>query len=144
MTEVLHAELLTYEYTTFIDDDNLNAYYYPEKKLIHIVWKQRTIGEDYRNAFLGCVEFAKSNPSNYFLSDIRQQGVVGPEDRKWFETVALPAAIDVGLQKSAAVFDGNVFKMYYINMILQHVVKKGIPMKFFKDLESAQKWLFEE
>jgi hypothetical protein len=144
MEEVIEQEILSYQHTKIMDNEHLSAYYYPEKKLTHYVWKQRTIGEPYRQAFLDGLKYGTENKTHYFISDIRNQGIVGPDDRKWFESVAVPAAIELGLTKVAAVFDGNTFKMYYINMILQHVVKKGVPMKFFKDLETAEKWLFDE
>lgn len=86
-------------------------------------------------------ECAKLNKTHYFISDIQKQGVVGPEDRKWFEAVAIPTAIELGLAKAAIIFDGNVFKMYYINMLLNHFTNKGVPMKFFKDLKGAEKWI---
>lgn len=141
MAETIQVEVLSYEHVSFIDNEHVVAVYYKEKKLMHLIWKQRTIGKNYRNTFLECINYAKKNLSTFFISDIRNQGIVGPEDRKWFETVALPGAIECGLKKSAVVFEGNVFKMYYINMILQHGAKKGIPMKFFKDLTQAKDWL---
>ncbi|HBH49480.1 MAG TPA: hypothetical protein DDX98_12610 [Bacteroidales bacterium] len=141
MADVILQEILSYESVKFIDNEHVAAYYYASKNLMHIIWKQRTVGEAYRKVFIDCIEFAQNHLSTSFLSDIRNQGIVGPEDRHWFESVALPGAIDCGLQKSAVIFDGNVFKMYYINMILQHGVRKGIPMKFFRDLNSAEQWL---
>ncbi|NJK85888.1 MAG: hypothetical protein HC906_07905 [Bacteroidales bacterium] len=105
--------------------------------------EKSTKGDLYRNAFNNAVKYAKDHPTCYFMSDIRKQGVVGPEDRKWFETVAIPAAIGVGLQKAAVIHDANAFKMYYINIILQHVLKKGVPMKFFGNTEQAYQWLTE-
>jgi hypothetical protein len=52
----------------------------------------------------------------------------------------IPKAIDNGLKRAAVVFDGNVFKKYYINMILQVINKFGIPMKLFSTEEDAVKW----
>ena len=127
-----------------LSNENLDIFYYPELKIMHYYWKKRTLGEEYRNLFLKGLELAKSNPTNYFISDICNQGIVGPDDRKWFENVAIPGAIEVGLKRAAVVFDGNTFKMYYLNMLLQTFLKKGVPMKFFKENELAIEWLLKE
>lgn len=144
MAELLEKDGQVREHIAFIDEENLLAVYYPEIQFMHFVWKKRTVGEPYRKAFMDAVEFSKTNKTKYFLSDIRDQGIVGPDDRKWFESTALPAAIEQGMQRTGLVFDGNVFKMHYINMILKHVVNKGIPMKFFKELAPAVDWLLSE
>jgi hypothetical protein len=125
-------------------DDNLEIYHYPELKIMHYYWKQRTLGDDYRRLFSMGLELSDTNPTEYFLSDICNQGIVGTEDRKWFETVAIPGAIDKGLKRAAVVFDGNTFKMYYLNLLLQTFVKKGVPMKFFKDNDQAVSWLLNK
>jgi len=122
-------------------DNNLDIFHYPELKIMHYYWKQRTLGEDYRRLFLMGLELSVTHKTEYFLSDICNQGIVGTDDRKWFETVAIPGAIDKGLKRAAVVFDGNTFKMYYLNILLQTFAKKGVPMKFFKDSEQAVTWL---
>ena len=66
-----------------------------------------------------------------FLSDIREQAVISPEDRKWFENEAMPKAVAKGLNAAAVVFNGNVFKKYYLNIILQATNKFGLPMNVF-------------
>jgi hypothetical protein len=95
---------------------------------------------EYQNAFEVMIEYSKKHTIDNFLSDIRNQGVVSPENRKWFESVMIPKAIDNGLKRAAVVFDGNVFKKYYVNMILQVINKFGIPMKLFSTEEDAVKW----
>lgn len=135
------SSVLSYTSEKFIDNENISAHYYSEIKTIHFIWKQRSLGNDYRQPFLDAGEFAENHDAIYFLTDIRNQGIVGPDDRKWFEDVALPLAIERGLQKSAVVFEGNIFKLYYINMLLKHFAKKSIPMKFFKSLDEAKEWL---
>lgn len=141
MESVKSVKSEAYQSTKFISDENLDAFYYPEIKLMHFIWKQRAFGDAYRQAFLDGIDYSHDHPTKYFLSDIRNQGVVGPEDRKWFESVALPGAIENGVIKVGVVFEGNVFKRYYINMLLQHFVSRGVPMKFFSTTNSAFEWL---
>ena len=105
-----------------------------------IVWKRKTTTEEYQNGFEVLIECSKTHPIENFLSDIRNQGVVSPETRKWFETVMIPKAIDHGLKRAATIFDGNVFKKYYINLIIQATNKFGMPLKLFNTEEEALEW----
>jgi hypothetical protein len=141
MTETHTVSLKSAKTVQLHSDDNLDIYHYPELKIMHYYWKCRTLGDEYRRLFSLGLDLAVSHPTIYFLSDICNQGIVGPEDRKWFETVAIPGAIEKGLEKAAVVFDGNIFKMYYLNLLLQTFVKKGVPMKFFRDNNQAVEWL---
>lgn len=122
------------------DTDYAEISYDKELKMGKIVWKRKTTTEEYQYAFMVLLEHAKKNPSDNFLSDIRNQSVVSPENRKWFETEMLPAAIEAGLKRAAVVFDGNVFKKYYINMIIKVSNKFGMPLKMFNSEEEAIEW----
>jgi len=106
-----------------------------------IEWKRKTSTEEYQFAFETLLDFAQKNPADNFLSDIRRQSVVSPENRKWFETEMLPKAIEVGLKRVAVVFDGNVFKKYYLNMILKVTNKFKLPMKVFTSTNEALEWI---
>lgn len=56
------------------------------------------------------MEYADKHPVHYYLTDIIKQSVVSPEDRKWFESIMIPMAIDKGLKNAGVIFEGNVFK----------------------------------
>lgn len=122
------------------DYDYAQIFYDPAIKLGTVVWKRKPENSEYQNAFEVIIEYSKKHPIDNFLSDIRNQGVVSPENRKWFESVMIPKAIDNGLKRAAVIFDGNVFKKYYINMIIQVINKFGIPLKLFSTEEDAVKW----
>ena len=51
----------------------------------------------------------------------------------------IPKAIEAGLKRVGVVFDGNVFKKYYLNVILAATNKFGLPLKVFTDLETGFK-----
>lgn len=111
-----------------------------ELKLGKIVWKRKTSTEEYQYAFITLLEYAKIHPTDNFLSDIRNQSVVSPENRKWFEEEMLPKAIDTGLKRAGVIFDGNIFKKYYINMIIKVSNKFGMPLKMFSTEKEAIEW----
>jgi hypothetical protein len=126
--------------TLISEYDHARIYYDATLKLGIIEWKQKPTNTEYQSTFEELITFSKKNPVENFLSDIRNQGVVSPENRKWFESVMIPKAIDHGLKRAATIFDGNVFKKYYINMIIQVINKFGIPLKLFNTEEDAIKW----
>jgi hypothetical protein len=119
--------------------------YDSEKFLGKVIWSGSPTNEQYKKPFLVLLDWAaKGNKVSRFLSDTRDQGVVNPENRKWFEKEMVPAAMKAGLKRSAVITGANVFKRYYINMILSAVNKFNMPFKFFSDEESAVNFLMEE
>ncbi len=87
------------------------------------------------------IEFGKKNPVDGMLSDITKQGIINPENRKWFEKEMMPLAVATGLKQAAIVTNGNAFKMYYINIILSAVNKFPIVTKLFNKRDDAVAWL---
>lgn len=126
-------ELFTTDYATIAYDK--------EKRLASIVWKGKTTSDEYRGIFNTLLEFQQKEKVIRYLSDVRNQSVIAPDDRKWFETVAMPKAVEQGLKAAAVVFDGNVFKKYYLNVILSATNKFGLPLKLFNETNEAVDWL---
>lgn len=122
------------------DYDYAEVTYHPDLLMGKVVWKRKTTDQEYRNAFTKLLEFSMNHTVDNFLSDIRNQGVVSPENRKWFETEMLPKAVKSGLKRAATVFDGNVFKKYYMNMIIKVSNKFGMPLKLVKSEQEAIEW----
>jgi len=123
-----------------LDTDYAQVSYDSDLKLGKIEWKRKTSTEEYQYAFMIILDYAKKNPADNFLSDITKQSVVSPENRKWFETEMLPQAIEAGLKRAGVIFDGNVFKKYYLNMIIKVSNKFGLPLKMFSSEEEAIEW----
>ena len=120
------------------------ATYNPVLKIGKIEWKGKANSEEYRNAIITLIEYsAQGNPVHFYLTDITKQSVVSPDDRKWFEEVMIPKGIEMGLKKAAAIFDGNVFKKYYINMLIKVTGKYGLPLKLFNKEEEAIQWFLK-
>ncbi|NOU18843.1 MAG: hypothetical protein HOO91_14915 [Bacteroidales bacterium] len=116
--------------------------YHSKQEMIKVVWNGAISKEQYQRAIEKALDFQqKEGPriENY-LSNILNQGIVSPESRKWFEVVALPRGVKQGLKKAAVVFDGNIFKKYYLNLILQASNAYKLPLKFFSTEEEAIKW----
>jgi predicted transcriptional regulator with HTH domain len=107
-----------------------------------LVWNGSPSPEEYKLTFLSMLEFGKLYPVDSMLSDISRQGVINPENRKWFEKEMMPRAVAAGLMRAAIVTNGNSFKLYYINIILSSVRKFPIVTKLFKSQKEAFDWLY--
>lgn len=114
-----------------------------ENKLGIVEWLAKCSTEEYQKAFNTLLDIQQEKPIIRYISDIRKQSIISPEDRKWFETEALPRSIKQGLKAAAVVFDGNAFKKYYINVILKATNRFGLPIKTFNELEEAKQWLLK-
>lgn len=116
--------------------------YESKNKMIKVVWNGTFSKEQYQLAIEKALDFQQKEkaPIENYLSNILNQGIVNPESRKWFEQVAMPRAVKQGLKRAAVVFDGNVFKKYYLNLILQATNAYKLPLKFFNSEEEAVKW----
>ena len=116
--------------------------YETDLNLGKIIWKKKPTFEAYQSAFLTLIEHSKEKQKvESVMTDTRNQGVVSPEFRKWLVSECLPLAVKLGLKRVAVVFDGGVFKQYYLNMILKVINKFGAPMKLFKTDEEALNWI---
>jgi len=116
-----------------------------EKQLGKITWHGTPKGDEYQKPFMALINLAKQgHVVTRFLSDIRKQGVVSPDNRKWFEKEMVPAAIANGLKRAVVLTDGNAFKMYYINLILSAVNKFNMPFKILNDEAKAMEFLMSD
>lgn len=126
---------------TVFEANYAKATYEPDKKRILLVWDGSPTEEEYKAPFNAMLKFAKIHPVDNMVSDISKQGVINPNNRKWFENEMMPQAIDTGMKRAAIVTSGNVFKLYYVNLILSSVNKFGLPVKLFKNQQEAGQWL---
>jgi hypothetical protein len=120
--------------------DYADIMYNEEKFYLLVIWKPKMNDENYKEVFNYCIEYAQSHRVDNYVSDIREQKLITPETRKWFEEDALPRAVETGLQRGAIIFAGNVFKKYYANNILTRTKNFALPLKFFTSFDDAYKW----
>jgi hypothetical protein len=115
--------------------------YNPEKRMLVLIWDGNPAREEYKKPFEAMLEFGRRHPVDSMLSDISRQGIISPENRKWFEKEMMPEAVKAGLKRGAIVTNGNAFKLYYINLILSAVGKFPISTKLFNNQKDAFEWL---
>jgi len=133
------------EEKVLMDEAYAKVTYLPELKIGKILWKKKPDMEEYKLPFIKLLDFGKTTPIDSFLSDIRNQGVISPDHRKWFEHEALPQAVnECKLKRAGVIFDGNIFKQYYLNMVLSVTNKFKLPLKTFNSEEKAFDWIKKE
>ncbi|HPD95582.1 MAG: hypothetical protein H6537_07520 [Bacteroidales bacterium] len=119
-----------------------NVTYNSKSKSIIVKWHGNVSSKEYIRAIETALDYQKKYevPIHNYISDIRGQGIVSPESRKWFEKNAIPRAVSQGLLRAGVVLEGNFFKKYYLNMILQVSKAYKLPLKFFNSFEEAIDW----
>jgi hypothetical protein len=127
--------------TIVFDAPYATVTYFPEKRSMILIWNGSPNTEEYKKPFLTMIEFGRKFPVDGMLSDISNQGVINPDNRKWFEKEMMPLAVAAGLKRGAIVTNGNAFKLYYINLILSTVNKFPIQTKLFNKRQEAIAWL---
>lgn len=126
---------------TLFDTSYVIMNYEPEYKLLSITWKSGNFtSEQYREVFEKAVIFGNNNPVDNYLSDIIEQKIVSPADRKWFESEAIPKAMATGLKRAGIILGANPFKRYYFNNIMAKTGKFKLPFKAFKNKDDALTW----
>jgi hypothetical protein len=116
--------------------------YDPEKRSMVLIWDGSPNKEEYKQPFMAMIAYGRKFPVDGMLSDISNQGIISPDNRKWFEKEMMPQAVAAGLKRAAIVTSGNAFKLYYINLILSAVNKFPITTKLFNKRAEALEWLY--
>jgi hypothetical protein len=129
---------------TIFENDCAALIFEKELKLLTIKWKDKKLTmSEYQQPFKIALDFMAKNRVENYISDIRDQGIIAPDFRKWLQEVAMPEAAKAGLKRVVGVANVNVFKQYYINNVFNSAKKFGMPFKMFNTPEEAKKWFLE-
>ncbi len=120
--------------------DYVDLSYDEELKIVNVVWLGPCGSDGYRDTWEKAIEFGRSNTTTFLFSNITNQKIVSPIDRKWFEEEILPEGLKIGIKRAGIVFGGGVFKRYYFNNILAKTDKFKLPFKAFSTREEAVAW----
>ncbi len=125
------------------DTDFATVTYNADLFLATVIWKPHPLSfDDYKLAFNVILDYQEKEGVKFynFMSDIRQQSVIPPDYRKWFQSSAVPRAVKQGLKRGAVVTDAGIFKRYYLNHIMNTTKRFGFPLKLFKTHDVAYRW----
>lgn len=127
---------------TVFESEYARLTYEEDLKLLTITWANKKVTfEEYQKPFSEAIDFMAKKRVDSYISDIRNQGIISPDYRKWLQEIAMPRAANAGLKRVIGVANVNVFKQYYINHVFQSAKKFGIPFKMFNTIEEAKEWI---
>lgn len=125
---------------TIKETSYVKVIYEEDLKLIDILWLGSCVSDEYRETWETIVEWGQKNTFYNLFSDIQEQKIVSPIDRKWFEEEIIPAGLKAGLRRAGIVFGGGIFKRYYFNNIMSKLMKHNLPFKAFATRDEALEW----
>ncbi len=124
------------------NSDIVTLKYDKSKSLLELHWKQNANSSEFKETFNKAIECSKKNIIRYFLSDMRNEGLISTQDMKWLEIEVLKRAIEHKVKKIALVFDDLIFSTVYAETVKRKLQNSLIDVRFFSDTDSARAWLF--
>jgi hypothetical protein len=118
--------------------------YDKQKYLLSLIWKKSTNSDEFKSMFSKAIEFSEKNTIWYFLSDMRNEGLVTTTDMKWLEAEVLSRAIEKKIKKIALIFNDLIFSTVYAEVIKRKLMDSPIKVQFFSDVNSAEVWLLND
>jgi hypothetical protein len=115
--------------------------YDKSKYLLELNWKKNTDPDEYKKLFNLVIEFSEKNKIQYFLSDMRNQGLVRTQDVKWLELEVLRRAVEQKVKKIALVFDDIIFSTVYAETVKKKLRDSQVQVQFFSEMSAAKAWL---
>lgn len=111
-----------------------------------VIWHGPITSEQYRSAFLKCLDFLKSYNAPNYITDLTHQGPIEKQDQLWMLSEILPAAAGNGLRRIATIrpdaLDAHVSD--YLSDINTALKNFDVVQKYFLSMQAAVEWLQEE
>ena len=125
----------------FFENNSAQLYYDANINNTVIIWKKNVTSSEYREAYRAILQTIKKYNTPGWIADLRNQGVVDPEDQKCFVMNVLKPASENGPARIAAVgFDDPIRKVYYERMKAK-TNEFGIELKVFDDMLNSVHWM---
>lgn len=115
--------------------------YYEDRQLLELIWKTSCPCEGYMKTFYDAIKYGKNKIIQFFLSDIRNEGIVPMENLRWMRMNIIPQAAEFGIRKIALVMKEEVFAHIYSDLLEKNISEYKMNMKTFFKTEDALKWL---
>lgn len=122
-------------------NDKALLQYHQNRNAVELIWLKPQDFDTYKAIFRMAIQCVEDKKAIHFVSDIRKQGVVGPQNSKWLQEEIIPKAIQLGLRKIAVIMDSDIFKQYYVNNIAKVTNEETELIKYFNSEVSAYHWL---
>src|SRR5690606_16089439 len=80
-------------------------YYNARSNTAGVSWKKPVTSKAYRELFGKCLDVLRIYNTPYWISDLRKQGNIAPEDQIWMVSTIIPEAVRNGLTRIVVVYD---------------------------------------
>ena len=123
------------------DNEYMTMWYYRDKKIVHHEIHKFTQGKALRDGLSEGAAILEKNGAQKWLSDDRQNTVIGKEDTEWTATVWRPRVIKAGWKYWALVLPEKVVGQMVMKRIIKEYADTGVTVEIFSDPDKAMKWL---
>lgn len=116
-------------------------HYNARTNVMGISWKKQVTSEAYRALFTKCLETLRTYNTACWISDLRKQGTIAPEDQKWMLSDIFISAVANGLKLIAVIYDPEQHNEDYRSRITAASKKAGVDVAFFTSGKEAEAWI---
>jgi len=126
---------------TLFESDTISLNFFKTDHLLELVWKKNPTTEEFRDIYTSAIQFAQKNKISFFLSDMRNEGLIDMKNLKWLEKEIIPAAIKVGVKKIAMVSEESFYSTLYAEMLKKKLENSTIQVRILSDKVEAKAWI---
>ena len=89
---------------------------------VELIWKKNVNSEEFRHTYSEGLGFANKNKVQFFLSDMRKEGLVALDDVKWLTREVIAKAANIGVKRIALVNEDElIFSTIYAESLKKRI-----------------------
>jgi hypothetical protein len=123
------------------ESDTISLNFFKTERLLELVWKKNPTSAEFRDIYTSAIQFAQKNKISFFLSDMRNEGLIDMKNLKWLEKEIIPAAIKIGIKKIAMVSEDTFYSTLYAEMLKKKLENSTIQVRIHSDKTEAKAWI---
>jgi nitrogen-specific signal transduction histidine kinase len=125
----------------FYENDAVQLCYDGNRNIVIILWKRDSTSKEYREAFEAVLNSFNIYQTPGWISDIRNQGIVGAEDQQWFVENIVPELVKSGLKRTAIIGLDDPVRKDYHDRLRKTSVNSGFELRVFDSMEESLNWM---
>jgi hypothetical protein len=126
---------------TLFESDTISLNFFKTERLLELIWKKRPSSDEFRDIYTSAIQFAQNHKISFFLSDMRNEGLIDMQNLKWLEKEVIPAAIKIGIKRIAMVSEETFYSNLYAEMLKKKLENTTIQVRILGDINEAKAWL---
>jgi signal transduction histidine kinase len=125
----------------FYENDAVQLCYDGNRNIVIILWKRDSTSKEYREAFEAVLNSFNIYQTPGWISDIRNQGIVGAEDQQWFVENIVPELVKSGLKRTAIIGLDDPVRKEYHDRLRKTSINSGFELRVFDSMEESLNWM---